>query len=211
MARSPKGSTKTQPAPDAPSPRYFRSKAALRAWFIRNHDGASELWVGFHKKQPGVRTMTYPEAVDEALCFGWIDGVRKSVDAGRYTNRFTPRKQRSKWSAVNIRRVEQLEAAGRMHPAGRAAFARRDASGAQLYSHERESVEMPAPAAAELRRHKEAWAFFSAQAPSYRRAVAWWIVSAQRDDTKARRLAQLVRDSAEGLRVAPLRRPQKKG
>lgn len=193
--------------PAAPSPRYFRTAAELRRWFTRHHATASELWIGFFKKRPGVKALLYPEAVDEALCVGWIDGVRKSVDAERYTNRFTPRAARSKWSAVNIRRVAELEAEGRMTAAGRAAFAKHDAAGAAQHSHGLRTAELPAHAVTEFRRHKKAWAFFSAAAPSYQRAAAWWIISAKRDETKASRLQQLIADSDRGLRVPPLRPP----
>ena len=191
--------------PAAPSPQYFRTPAELRRWFAKHHATASELWVGFLKKRPGVKTLLYLEAVDEALCVGWIDGVRKSVDAERYTNRFTPRTARSKWSAVNIRRAAALEAEGRMTAAGRAAFAKRDAGGAAQYSYERQTAALPDEALAEFRRDKKAWAFFTAAAPSYQRAATWWVVSARRDETKALRLQQLIADSGRGLRVAPLR------
>lgn len=191
----------------APSPEYFATAQELYRWLARHHATAPELWVGFHKKQPGKTFLTYAQALDEALCFGWIDGVRKSVDADRYTIRFTPRTARSKWSAVNIRRLTELEAEGRVHDAGRAAFAKRDRNSAAAYSHENKDVVLPAAAAAQLRANAKAWAFFQAQPPSYRRAATWWIVSAKRLETQARRLAQLIQASARERRVPPLRRP----
>ena len=187
---------------------YFESSAEFRAWLEAHHASASELWVGFYRKDSGKRGLTYPEAVDQALCFGWIDGVRRRVDAISYANRFTPRKPRSNWSAVNIKRVGELAALGLMHASGLRAFEVRDPSKAQEYSYEGRPAELDGEYAARLRAHPEAWAFFRAQSPWYRRTASWWVVSARKEETRLKRLATLVEDSAAGLWVGPLRRGQ---
>jgi uncharacterized protein YdeI (YjbR/CyaY-like superfamily) len=186
---------------------YFDSPAAFRRWLEAHHASAGELLVGYHKAHTGRPSLTWPESVDEALCFGWIDGVRRRVDDDRYTIRFTPRRKHSIWSLVNIRRVAVLTAEGRMRPAGVRAFeARRDARSG-VYSFER-----PEPAAlsdADERRfktHKKAWAFFQSQPPGYRKTVMHWVTSAKRAETRETRLATLIADSEAGLRIAQLRR-----
>jgi uncharacterized protein YdeI (YjbR/CyaY-like superfamily) len=186
---------------------YFESPAAFRTWLEAHHDRATSLWVGFHKSRTGRAGLTWPQSVDEALCFGWIDGMRKRVDDERYVIRFSRRKPGSIWSAVNIERVRQLEEEGRMREAGRAAFAVRRENRSGAYSYEQRPMDLPEPYATQLSGNPEAEAFFASQPPSYRRAAIWWIVSAKTEATRQRRLEQLVRDSAEGLRVGPLRRP----
>ncbi len=149
--------------------------------------------------------MTWPEAVDEALCFGWIDGVRKSIDETSYANRFTPRKSRSTWSAVNIKRVRELVAEGRMRPAGLRAFAARADDKSGTYSYEqRDAVELGDAYERQFRAKHAAWDFFQAQAPSYRKAAIWWVVSAKKEETRQRRLTALIDDSAAGRRIASL-------
>ena len=191
---------------------FFSSPAEFEAW-LEAHDPAgapqaSELWVGFHKKGSGIPSMTWPEAVDEALCFGWIDGVRKSIDETSYVIRFTPRKARSIWSAVNIKRVPELLAEGRMRPAGLKAYATRAEEKSGIYSYEqRETVELADADERQFRANHSAWDFFQAQAPSYRKAAIWWVVSAKREQTRQRRLAALIDDSAAGRRIASLTRP----
>lgn len=180
---------------------YFASPAKLRAWFAKNHATARELWVGFYKKGTGRPSVTYPEALDEALCVGWIDGVRRRVDDDRYTIRFTPRRAGSYWSAVNTRRAKALEAQGKMTKAGRAAFGARDPARTKRYSFEREAATLPPGLAREFRANEPAWRFFQAQPPSYRRALTWFIVSAKKDETRLKRLATVIEASAAGRRL----------
>ena len=152
--------------------------------------------------------MTWPEAVDEALCFGWIDGIRKSIDETNYANRFTPRKTRSTWSAVNIRRVGELIAQGRMRPPGLEAFAARADESSGIYSYEqRDAVQLGDAYERQFRADHAAWHFFQAQAASYRKAAIWWVVSAKKEETRQRRLTALIDDSAAGRRIASLARP----
>ena len=186
---------------------FFETPAALRAWFQQHHASHKELWVGYYKKGSGLPSITWPESVDEALCFGWIDGVRKSLDATSYHIRFTPRKPRSTWSKVNIAKVQALEAAGKMTPAGRAAFERRTEENSGIYSLEGERADaLPEPYAAALAADEAASAYFAAAPPWYRRAAVHWVTSAKREATRERRLAQLVESSAAGEEVPPLRR-----
>jgi len=189
-----------------PDPVFFASPAEFRAWLERHHHTARELSVGYHRKGTGRPTLTWQESVAEALCFGWIDGVRRSVDAERYTIRFTPRRRGSHWSAVNLRLAEELIRDGRMHPAGLRAYEQRDPARSGAYSFEqREAVELGPDAEALLRANPAAWSYFSAQPPGYRRTATWWVVSAKREETRARRLRMLIEDSAAGRRIAPLR------
>jgi len=178
--------------------RYFRSAAEFRAWLELNNARATELWVGFYKKDSGKGGITYAEALDEALCFGWIDGVRKRVDELSYTNRFSPRKPRSIWSVVNTRRVEQLRELGRMTEGGLNAFAKRDPS--RSYSLQ---THMPFDAATEkrLKSNKWAWAFLQGQPPGYQRLMMRWIMSAKRDETRFSRLERLISASAKRMRL----------
>ena len=187
-------------------PVFFETPAELREWFAANHSRADELWVGFRRKASGLPTITWPESVDQALCFGWIDGVRKGVDDVSYKIRFTPRRERSTWSAVNIRRVAELREAGLMQPAGEAAFARRSEKRSAIYSYEQRSEAALSEAQeAEFRTAPDgAWEFFCAQPAGYRRTAVYWVVSAKREETRARRLATLIADSAAGRRLKQL-------
>ena len=188
--------------------RFFAAPKDFRAWLEKHHATARELVVGFHKKGTTKRSITWPESVDEALCFGWIDGVRRSLGEEAYSIRFTPRRPRSIWSAVNVDRVAALEKAGRMSPAGRAAFALRTQERTGVYSFER--AERAKLARAEQRRldsDAKARAFFRAQAPWYQRAAIHWVVSAKREETRQRRLATLIASSAAGTTIPPLTRP----
>jgi uncharacterized protein YdeI (YjbR/CyaY-like superfamily) len=188
---------------------YFASADEFREWLEKNHETATELWVGYYKKGTGKPSMTHPEAVDQALCFGWIDGVRRGVDGERFANRFTPRKARSNWSAVNIKRVGELLEMGLMQPAGIAAFEKRDKDKTAPYSFEQQSPELGEEFEAEFQANAKAWEFFRSQAPSYQRTATWWVISAKREETQRRRLATLIADSARGERIALLRRPEK--
>jgi uncharacterized protein YdeI (YjbR/CyaY-like superfamily) len=192
-------------------PKFFRSAADFRAWLTRHHASEKELLVGFHKVAAGRTTMTYKAALDEALAFGWIDGVRRRVDDERYTIRFTPRKAASIWSAVNIKRVKELEAEGRMMPAGIAAFARRDEQRSATYSYERSHAELDAESRNAFAANPDARSFYERQAPWYRRSTAHWIASAKRPETRARRLRTLIDYSARGERIPMLTPPKMNG
>jgi uncharacterized protein YdeI (YjbR/CyaY-like superfamily) len=187
---------------------YFETPEAFRAWLEEHHATAKELWVGYHKKHTGRPSIDWPQSVDQALCFGWIDGVRKRIDDERFMIRFTPRKPRSIWSAVNVRRVAELEAMGLMHPAGRAAFARRQAQKSGIYSYEQRPPDLPEEYAARLRADERAWAFWQAQPPGYRKTATWWVISAKQEETRQRRLAALIDACAEGRRVGLLVGPR---
>ena len=181
--------------------KYFKTAADFRAWLESNHTSASELWVGFYKKDSGKGGLTYAEAVDEALCFGWIDGIKKRVDEFSYTHRFTPRKPKSNWSLINIRHVERLKKAGRMMPAGLKAFAAREAAKSGVYSFENKPRQLSPELERQFKSDKNAWEFFQQQPPGYRRLAVWWISSAKKPETRARRLGQLIHDSHEGRRL----------
>ncbi|MDQ4086018.1 MAG: YdeI/OmpD-associated family protein [Actinomycetota bacterium] len=191
------------PAPVPADVRFFTDAAEFRVWLEEHHDRDSEVWVGIYKKDVPKTSVTYVEAVEEALCFGWIDGITRRVDEEAYTVRFTPRRRSSGWSAVNIARVAELEAAGRMQPAGVRAFEQRDRRKDAAYSHEN-ARELPPEAEALLRADPAAWAYWQSSTPSYRRTATYWVMSAKREETRARRLATLVTDSAAGRRVKPL-------
>lgn len=189
-------------------PRFFATPGKWRGWLAKHHGTATELWVGFHKKGSGRPSITWPEAVDEALCFGWIDGVRKSLDETRYVIRFTPRRRGSVWSSVNLGRVKELTRLGLMRPAGLEAHEARDGAKSGLYSFEqRKQVTLPEKFERKLKRNREAWRFFQVQPPWYRRTAAWWIISAKKEETKERRLATLIEDCARGRTIKPLTRP----
>ena len=183
---------------------FFASATEFRAWLEAHHASATELYVGYYKKQSGKVGISYPESVDEALCFGWIDGVRKTLDQDRYTIRFTPRKASSIWSAVNIARVAELTRLGRMRPPGLAAFARRTEARSWVYSFEQDAHTLGAAYEQEFRANAPAWAYFQAQAPWYQRTAIWWVASAKQEATRLKRLARLIDDSAHGRRLAHL-------
>ena len=182
------------------TPRFFRSQAAFRRWLEKNHASSRELWVGMHKVSSGKGGLTYPEALEEALCFGWIDGVRRRYDEHSFVQRFTPRQPKSYWSAVNTRRAQELTAAGRMHASGLAAFARRDKASGR-YSFERRTAAFDPAAEKRFRANRPAWRFFTSQAPWYQRVAIHYVTSAKRDDTRARRLERLIQDSAAARRI----------
>jgi uncharacterized protein YdeI (YjbR/CyaY-like superfamily) len=181
--------------------KFFKSSSQFRIWLEANHGSALELWVGFYKKASGHASITWPESVDQALCFGWIDGLRKSIDEVSYKIRFTPRKPRSIWSVVNIKRANELTAQGLMSPAGKRAFDQRTENRSGIYSYEQRPAELPDPYRATLKQNKAAWDFYEAQPPSYRRLVCWWIISAKKEETKIKRLDRLIKFSAQGQRL----------
>jgi len=192
-------------------PRYFRTPAEFRAWLQEHHDTEDELWVGFYKKGSGTPSITWSEAVDEALCYGWVDSIRKGVDDKRFMNRFTPRKPTSNWSEVNIRRVERLTKQRRMRAPGRKAFEARQARKPGSYSYEqRYDVKLSPELDKRFRAQERAWAWFHDQPPGYRSFALYWVMSAKQPATRERRLTQLIDDSAQGLKVPPLRRPEPK-
>jgi uncharacterized protein YdeI (YjbR/CyaY-like superfamily) len=188
-------------------PIYFTSGAELRAWLEEHGGTAEQLWIGFYRASTGKRTLTWPEAVDEALCFGWIDSVRMGVDRERFANRLTPRRAGSAWSAVNVAKIERLRAEGRMRPAGEAAFALRSADRTAIYSYEGTGREyaLPDKDLERLRANPDAWAYWEARSPSYRRMAAAWIQTAKQPETRQRRLDALIDDSAAGRPIKPLR------
>jgi uncharacterized protein YdeI (YjbR/CyaY-like superfamily) len=188
-------------------PAFFMSATNYRAWLEARHAECQELWVGFYKKSSGKPSITYPEALDEALCYGWIDGVRRSVGHDAYTVRFTPRKARSQWSAVNIRRAQELADQGRMHPAGLQAF-----EGAKhqprKYSYEqRHQANFPPEQERQFRANLRAWNFFQSQPLWYRRTATFWVISAMKEGTRQRRLDILIADSENAKPIKPLTRP----
>jgi uncharacterized protein YdeI (YjbR/CyaY-like superfamily) len=188
-------------------PIFFATVGELRDWLERNHATATELFVGFYKRGSGKASITWQELVDEELCFGWIDGVRKGIDDLSYSNRITPRKPRSTWSAINIARAKELIRLGRMRPAGLKAFERRTEERSAIYSYEqRKDARLEPQAEKAFRANKKAWAFFQAQPPSYQRAAIWWVISARREETRQKRLATLIRESQNGLTIGPLSR-----
>ena len=189
------------------APTFFAAPRELRAWLESHHEAERELWVGFHKKGTGRPSVTWREAVDEALCFGWIDGVRKRVDEQSYKIRFTPRAKTSRWSRVNVARVAELTKEGRMRPAGVAAFEARGHVAAGS-SHEQENVELEPEQERRFRANRKAWAWFQERPPSYRKQATWWVISAKRAETRERRLAALIEDSEQGRTVRPLTRPR---
>ncbi|HKR13448.1 MAG TPA: YdeI/OmpD-associated family protein [Pyrinomonadaceae bacterium] len=181
-------------------PKFFSSPEKFREWLDQNHDRANELLVGFHKKASGKKSITYPEALDEALCFGWIDGVRRNLDETSYTIRFTPRKPKSIWSLVNVRHVERLTKDGRMAEPGLKAYALRDPKHTGVYAFENAPREFSPEYEKKFRANKAAWKFFETEPPSIRRTCIFWVMNAKKEETRLRRLEQLIDSSANGIR-----------
>jgi uncharacterized protein YdeI (YjbR/CyaY-like superfamily) len=182
-------------------PRFFKTPGELHRWLTDNHARVKEQWIGFHKLASRKPSVTYQEALDEALAFGWIDGLRKSLGDSSYVIRFTPRKPNSIWSAVNIARVRLLRKEGRMAGPGLAVFEARDPAKTNRYSFEQQGGSFDRAQAREFEADAEAWAFFQAQPPGYRRLATWWVISAKQPETRARRLGVLIEDSAAGRRI----------
>jgi uncharacterized protein YdeI (YjbR/CyaY-like superfamily) len=184
---------------------YFGSPEEFRDWLERHHESETEVWVGYWKKATGKPSLTWSQAVDEALCFGWIDGVLRGIDDTRHVQRFTPRRPSSHWSAVNVAKVEKLRAEGRMRAAGEAAFARRRDGRTANYSYEqRRDPQLEPEQEARFKANAAAWEYFVSRPPSYRRPAIWWVVSAKKPETRERRLATLIEDSAAGRPIKPL-------
>jgi uncharacterized protein YdeI (YjbR/CyaY-like superfamily) len=180
-------------AKSPPKPVFFKTPAEFRAWLKKHHAAADEIIVGYYRKSSGKPTITWQESVDEALCYGWIDGIRRKYGEDSYGNRFTPRRPGSNWSAINIARVEELTKLKRMQPAGLAAFARRTEAKSRVYTYEqKDDVQLPRELERKFRANKKAWAFFQGQAPYYRRLETRWISSGKSEETRLRRLAKVM-------------------
>lgn len=188
--------------------RFFDAASDLRSWLEANHASADHVWIGFYKKGSSRRAMTYPEAVDEAVCFGWIDGQLGGLDAETYAIRFTPRRAGSLWSTANVKRIGELTDAGRMHASGLLAFEARRADRTGLYIGDYSRIEFPAELEEVFRANAAAWDFWNRQPPGYRRQMTWWVISAKRDETRQRRLQALIEEHAAGRRIDPLNLPK---
>jgi uncharacterized protein YdeI (YjbR/CyaY-like superfamily) len=189
-------------------PTFFKSSTDFRQWLEDNSAQSSELWVGYFKVGSGKAGLTWPESVDHALCYGWIDGIRRSIDEARYMIRFTPRKPTSTWSAVNIKRVEILMGQGLMRAAGLAAYKARRENKIGIYSYEQRPSQLPAPYDSVLAKNARALKFFAGEPASYRRAAIWWIVSVKKEETRRQRLKQLVADSSREKRIKQFLSPK---
>ena len=187
-------------------PLFFATPSDFRKWLEKNHDKSAEQWVGFYKKDSGRPSITWPESVDVALCYGWIDGLRKSIDEISYKIRFTPRKKSSNWSSINIKRVQELTKLGLMRPPGLKAFQERKEEKSGIYSYEqRQNIQLSPEYETKIRQDNKAWEFFQKQPSWYRRTTAFWIMSAKQEQTQAKRLDRLITDSRNGQRVGPTR------
>ncbi len=186
---------------------FFTEASGFRRWLARNHAQADEHWVGFYKRSSKRASFPWPEAVDEALCFGWIDGIRKNVDELSYTIRFTPRRPNGIWSNRNIRRVRELTKRGLVQPSGLKVFEARNQKRSGVYSFEQKSHKLDPTYEHRLKANRKAWAFFQARPPWYRRTASYWVMSAKKEETRLRRLVTLIEDSAKGRTIAPLTRP----
>jgi uncharacterized protein YdeI (YjbR/CyaY-like superfamily) len=182
-------------------PTFFESQAKFRQWLKKHHDSVDELWIGFYKKASGKGGITYKEALDEALCYGWIDGVKKRLDDDAFVQRFTPRQAKSHWSLVNINRVGELTKLGVMMSPGAVAFERRTTKNTGKFSYENRPRELSPEHEARFRKNKKAWAFFESLAPSYRRTSIWYVVSAVREETQLKRLDTLIDHCAAGKKM----------
>ncbi len=189
----------------SPAPKFFSTQSAFRKWLVKHHNTSSELLVGYYKTNSGRKSITWPQSVDEALCFGWIDGVRKSIDDLSYTIRFTPRRNNSIWSAVNTGRAKELIHLNLMAPPGLEAFNKRDEKRTQRYSFEQKNVRLGPAYERRLRANKKAWTFFHSLAPSTRKPSMWWVMSAKKEETQRRRLDVLITASAQGQLIPPLK------
>lgn len=186
-------------------PCYFANPTELKKWFQAHFNKDRELWIGYYKKKSGEPSVTWPESVDEALCFGWIDGIRKSIDEDRYMIRFTPRKPKSNWSQVNIKRIKALIKEGRVHKSGMEIYKKREVSKSRSYSFEQVSLKLIPEYEQIFTKNDKAWKFFQAQVPSYRKPCIQWVMSAKQEETRLKRLNTLITDSAEERFIAPMR------
>ena len=202
----------TPAADPARDPRllFFPTPAHFRAWLAEHHDQRDELWVGYYKKATGLPSITWPESVDEALCFGWIDGIRKSVDDKCYKIRFTPRRPGSHWSARNLGRMKHLIAEGLVREPGMVAYRNRNPAKEQQAAHEQKNIVLPPEYERRLQADADAWDYFQRARPSYRKQVTWWVISAKREETQLRRLGILIESSAKGEVIPPMRWAERK-
>lgn len=185
---------------------FFKSPAEFRKWLHKNHDKETELFVGYYKVKTGKPSMTWSQSVDEALCYGWIDGIRRSIDEESYNIRFTPRRPTSNWSAINLKKVEKLTKKGLMQPAGLEIFKHRKESKAGIYAYENKSPKLSTDYRNKFKENNKAWKFFQTLPPSYHKSVIYWVMSAKQESTRLRRLNELISDSNNGLRIKQLRR-----
>jgi uncharacterized protein YdeI (YjbR/CyaY-like superfamily) len=190
-------------------PKFFSNSLKFRKWLEENHTKKKELLIGFYKKSSGKSSITWPESVEQALCFGWIDGIRKSIDAESYSIRFTPRNPKSTWSAVNIEKVEELKKLGLMGPAGLAAYKKREDNNSKIYSFEQRIVQFDPQHEDIFKKNKKAWNNFQLQPPYYRKTVTHWVMSAKQEGTRFKRLNTLIKDSEAGLKIKEMRRAGK--
>ena len=184
--------------------KFFKTQAELRKWFQKNHLKKKELIVGYYKKATGKKSITWKESVDEALCFGWIDSIRKSIDEESYSNRFTPRKKKSNWSNVNIARIKELMDAGLVTEEGRRIFENRDPAKSNSASYEQNEIKLPAAFEKQFRANKKAWTYFQSQNNTYRKTATWWVIKAKQEATQLKRLETLIKDSENGQFIKPL-------
>lgn len=180
---------------------FFPTQKDLRKWFEKNHKKEEELFVGYYKISSGKPSVTWSESVDEAICFGWIDGIRRSVDEESYCIRFTPRNPKSNWSAINIKKVEELTRLGLMKPEGVKAFSFRKEEKSKIYSYENPAVWFEKSYEKRFKANKEAWKYFQSMAPSYQKTTMRWVMSAKQDATRLKRLEELIRDCALGQKI----------
>lgn len=197
--------------PEPVNMKFFKSQEALRKWFEKNHNKKEELWLGYYKKSAGKASVSYKESVDTAICFGWIDGIAKGINEEKYCQRYTPRRAKSIWSAVNIKKVEALTKAGLMHESGLAAFNNRDKKMAGLYSFEQKEIKLTPALLKLMKANKKAWEYFSKAPPGYRKTATWWVISAKQEETRLRRMKTLIADSEAGRRIAQLAPAKKRG
>src|SRR4030095_2217364 len=187
--------------------KFFKTSLALRKWFEKNHSKKDELWIAFYKKSSGKPSVTYLEAVDNALSFGWIDGLVKGIDAQHYCQRFTPRRKNSIWSAINLKKADALIKKGLMAPAGLKVYNERNQKRPHLYSIEQKNLKLPPALERTFRSNKKSWENFNNMVPSYKKPAIWLIINAKQEETRQRRLEELIRDSEAGRKVKQLRRP----
>jgi uncharacterized protein YdeI (YjbR/CyaY-like superfamily) len=185
-------------------PIYFATQTEFREWLEENHNKETELFVGYYKVGSGRQSMTWSESVDQAICFGWIDGIRKSIDEESYCIRFTPRKPKSIWSAINIKKVEELTKKGLMKPSGLTAFKLLEANKSKIYSYENEEIKFPEDLEQLFKSNNKAWEFFQAMPQSYRKPATRWVLSAKQESTRFKRLQELITDSEAGRKIKPM-------
>ncbi|NOS84790.1 MAG: bacteriocin-protection protein [Ignavibacteria bacterium] len=191
-------------APQPTNIKFFKSQAAFRKWLEKNHNKKDELWLGYYKKASGKTSVTYKESLEEVLCFGWIDGISRSIDEEKYCQRYTPRRKGSIWSAVNINKAEELIKNGKMHSSGLNVYKNRDPKKAGLYSFEQKEIKFPPALLKMLKANKKAWGYFSKLPPGYRKTSTWWVISAKQEETRQRRMKTLIADSEACRKIALL-------